>query len=60
MLWGPGEGLKLKLARALWSASDLCNPVRTQRCPAIQGFFPWLKLGLRVWEDATGNAVESR
>ena len=60
MLWGPGEGQRLKLARALWSAIDRRSPIRTQSGPAIQGFFPWLKLGLRVREDAIGNAVESR
>ena len=60
MLWGPREGQKLLLAHALWSAMTEYSPIRTKSSPAIQGFVPWVELGLKVWEAGRGEAVESR
>ena len=60
VLWGPGEGQKLLLARALWSAMTECSPIRTESGPAIQGCVPWVKLGLKVREVTREEAVERR
>ena len=60
VLWDPGEGQLLLLAHAVWSAMNEYSPIRTETSPAIQGFVPWVKLELKMWEAGQGRAVESR